>query len=208
MFKLYKKADILEKISDKVKTVDDLLNLPLSEFDRECCDFWFNDYLDSKEYLDRGYFHVSPDKEFFYEAFYLMECRKECKFLVLIEFGESLYFIFDPVGFSTLESFLTNKREDLLREVADLTAFLPYFFHIYFKSSLCACGGEKVLKPCVTPVLDDFDIGLIIDALDVYLEKLETENNLCASRDIRLVAILKQQLEGLVSCEDVQIVER
>lgn len=34
MFKLYKKADILEKISDKVKTVDDLLNLPLSEFDR------------------------------------------------------------------------------------------------------------------------------------------------------------------------------
>lgn len=86
MFKLYKKADILEKISDKVKTVDDLLNLPLSEFDRECCDYWFNDYLDS--------------------------------------------------------------------------------------------------------------------------EKLETENNLCASRDIRLVAILKQQLEGLVSCEDVQIVER
>lgn len=84
MFKLYKKADILEKISDKVKTVDDLLNLPLSEFDRECCDYWFNDYL----------------------------------------------------------------------------------------------------------------------------EKLETENNLCASRDIRLVAILKQQLEGLVSCEDVQIVER
>lgn len=71
MFKLYKKADILEKISDKVKTVDDLLNLPLSEFDRECCDYW-----------------------------------------------------------------------------------------------------------------------------------------LCASRDIRLVAILKQQLEGLVSCEDVQIVER
>lgn len=84
MFKLYKKADILEKISDKVKTVDDLFNLPLSEFDRECCDYWFNDYL----------------------------------------------------------------------------------------------------------------------------EKLETENNLCASRDIRLVAILKQQLEGLLSCEDVQIVER
>lgn len=120
MFKLYKKADILEKISDKVKTVDDLLNLPLSEFDRECCDYWFNDYLDSKEYRDRGYYVVCPDKEFFYDAFYLMECRKECKFL----------------------------------------------------------------------------------------EKLETENNLCASRDIRLVAILKQQLEGLVSCEDVQIVER
>ena len=39
MFKLYKKADILEKISDKVKTVDDLLNLPLTEFDRECCDY-------------------------------------------------------------------------------------------------------------------------------------------------------------------------
>ena len=32
-------------------------------------------------------------------------------------------------------------------------------------------------------------------------------NELCASRDIRLVAILKQQLEGLLSCEDVQIVE-
>lgn len=28
MFKLYKKADILEKISDKVKTVDDLYHLP------------------------------------------------------------------------------------------------------------------------------------------------------------------------------------
>ena len=108
MFKLYKKADILEKISDKVKTVDDLLNLPLCEFDRECCDYWFNDYLDSKEYRDRGYYVVCPDKEFFYDAFYLMECRKECKFLVLIEFGEILYFIFDPVGFSTLESFLTN----------------------------------------------------------------------------------------------------
>lgn len=104
MFKLYKKADILEKISDKVKTVDDLLNLPLTEFDRECCDYWFNDYLGSKEYRDRGYYVVCPDKEFFYDAFYLMECRKECK--------------------------------------------------------------------------------------------------------IRLVAILKQQLEGLVSCEDVQIVER
>ena len=49
--------------------------------------------------------------------------------------------------------------------------------------------------------------SVLIDALDVYLEKLETENNLCASRDIRLVAILKQQLEGLLSCEDVQIVE-
>lgn len=113
-------------INVHLMNVYDLLNLPLSEFDRECCDFWFNDYLDSKEYLDRGYFHVCPYKEIFYEAFYLMECRKECKFLVLIEFGESLYFIFDPVGFSTLESFLTNKREDLLREVADLTAFLPF----------------------------------------------------------------------------------
>ena len=44
MFKLYKKADILQKISDKVKTVEDLFNLPLSEFDRECCDYWFNEY--------------------------------------------------------------------------------------------------------------------------------------------------------------------
>lgn len=64
------------------------------------------------------------------------------------------------------------------------------------------------MKPCVTPVLDDFDIGIIIDALDVYLEKLETENNCCARRDIRLVAILKQQLEDLAKCEDVQIIER
>lgn len=125
MFKLYQKADILEKISDKVKTVDDLLNLPHSEFDREFCDYWFNRYLEDDEYLNRGYY-VFPDKEFYYEAFYLMECRKECKFLVLIEFGEILYFIFDPVGFSTLESYFTNKREDLLREVADLTAFLPF----------------------------------------------------------------------------------
>lgn len=126
MFKLYKKADILEKISDKVKTVDDLLNLPYSEFDRVFCDCWFNEYLEDEEYLNRGYYVACLDKEFFYEAFYLMECRKECQFLVLIEFGESLYFIFDPVGFSTLESYFTNKREDLLREVADLTAFLPF----------------------------------------------------------------------------------
>lgn len=126
MFKLYKKADILEKISDKVKTVDDLLNLPLSEFDRELCDYWFNEYLDDEEYLNRGYYGDFSDKGCFYDAFYLMECRKECKFLVLIEFGECLFFIFDPVGFSTLESYFTNKREDLLREVADLTSFLPF----------------------------------------------------------------------------------
>lgn len=62
-------------------------------------------------------------------------------------------------------------------------------------------------------ILDGLEIVLdsLVDYEKSFLdfrEKLETENNLCASRDIRLVAILKQQLEGLVSCEDVQIVER
>lgn len=47
------------------------------------------------------------------------------------------------------------------------------------------------------------------DILEKISDKVKTvDDNLCASRDIRLVAILKQQLEGLVSCEDVQIVER
>lgn len=49
------------------------------------------------------------------------------------------------------------------------------------------------------------------DILEKISDKVKTVDdllNLRASRDIRLVAILKQQLEGLVSCEDVQIVER
>ncbi len=53
MFKVYKKADILEKISDRVKMVDDLYHLPPDLFDRELFDYWYSVYLD--DYQDRGY---------------------------------------------------------------------------------------------------------------------------------------------------------
>ena len=125
MFKLYKKADILEKISDKVKTVDDLYHLPPDLFDRELFDYWYSVYLD--DYQDRGYDDFDfdlRDIRLFYYAFYLMECRGCCN-LVLIEFGDMMYFIFDPSGFATLESKFRNEREELLRKVSDLTNLLP-----------------------------------------------------------------------------------
>lgn len=123
MFKIYKKADILEKISDKVKTVDDFLHS--SYFDRESFEYWLNTYLDV--YQDRGYDDFDFeffDVRLFYYAFYLMECRDCCN-LVLIEFGDMMYFIFDSCGFSTLESKFRNEREELLRKVSDLTNLLP-----------------------------------------------------------------------------------
>ena len=125
MFKVYKKADIFEKISDKVKTVDDLYHLPRDLFDRERFDSWYSIYLD--DYQDRGYDDFDcdlPDIRIFYYAFYLMECRDCCN-LVLIEFGDMMYFIFDPSGFATLESKFRNEREELLRKVSDLTNLLP-----------------------------------------------------------------------------------
>lgn len=125
MFKLYKKADILEKISDKVKTVDDLYHLPRDLFDRELFDSWDSIFLDY--YQDRGYDDFDwdlRDIRIFYYAFYLIECRDCCN-LVLIEFGDMMYFIFDPSGFATLESKFRNEREELLRKVSDLTNLLP-----------------------------------------------------------------------------------
>lgn len=64
------------------------------------------------------------------------------------------------------------------------------------------------MKPCVTPVLDDYELGLILDALGAYLEKLDTENKLCARSDRRSVIILKKQLESLLKLEDIQVIER
>ena len=64
------------------------------------------------------------------------------------------------------------------------------------------------MKPCVTPVLDDFELGLILDALDCYLDKLELEYNRCSRSDYRDVNILKEQLESLLKSDDVQVVER
>lgn len=125
MFKVYKKADILEKISDRVKMVDDLYHLPPDLFDRELFDYWYSVYLD--DYQDRGYDDFDfdlRDIRLFYYAFYLMECRGCCN-LVLIEFGDMIYFIFDPSGFATLESKFRNEREELLRKVSDLTNLLP-----------------------------------------------------------------------------------
>ena len=75
MFKVYKKADILEKISDRVKMVDDLYHLPPDLFDRELFDYWYSVYLD--DYQDRGYDDFDfdlRDIRLFYYAFYLMEC--------------------------------------------------------------------------------------------------------------------------------------
>lgn len=125
MFKVYKKADILEKISDKVKTVDDLNHLACVEFDRELCNYWYRVYLD--EYQDRGYDDFDwdlPDIRIFYYAFYLIECR-DCCDIVLVEFGDMMYVIYDHWGFSTLESKFRNEREELLRKVSDLTNLLP-----------------------------------------------------------------------------------
>lgn len=125
MFKLYQKADILEKISDKVKTVDDLDHLSRDVFDRELFDYWYSVYLD--EYQDRGYDDFGfefTDMRIFYYAFYLMECRDCCN-LVLIEFGDLMYFIYDSCGFAALESKFRNEREELLRKVSDLTNLLP-----------------------------------------------------------------------------------
>ena len=90
MFKVYKKADILEKISDRVKMVDDLYHLPPDLFDRELFDYWYSVYLD--DYQDRGYDDFDfdlRDIRLFYYAFYLMECRGCCN-LVLIEFGDMI----------------------------------------------------------------------------------------------------------------------
>lgn len=87
MFKVYKKADILEKISDKVKTVDDLYHLPRDLFDRELFDSWYSIYLDY--YQDRGYDDFDwdlRDIRIFYYAFYLIECHDCCN-LVLNSLG-------------------------------------------------------------------------------------------------------------------------
>lgn len=125
MFKVYKKSDILEKISDRVKTVDDFLRLPGSLFDRESFEHWLNIYLD--DYQDQGYDDFDFeffDVRLFYYAFFLMELHGFSD-LVLIEYGERMYFIYDSVGFATLESKFRNDREDLLCKVADLTNLLP-----------------------------------------------------------------------------------
>lgn len=124
MFKVYKKADILEKISDRVKTVDDLDHVSRDLFDRETFEYWLNIYLD--DYQDQGYDDFDFeffDVRIFYYAFYLMECRSFSD-VVLIEYGERMYCIYESVGFATLESMFRNEREELLRKVADLTNLL------------------------------------------------------------------------------------
>lgn len=125
MFKVYKKADILEKISDRVKTVDDLDHVSRDLFDRELFERWLNIYLD--DYRDQGYddfdFEFFDDRIFYY-AFFLMELRCFSD-VVLIEYGERMYCIYESVGFATLESKFRNDREELLRKVADLTNLLP-----------------------------------------------------------------------------------
>ena len=127
MYKIYSKSEILDKISDKVKSVEDLSKLSRGEFDRECCDYWYDEYLNDSEYRNRGYITNSTDIEFFISAFYLMECRKECKYLVLVEVEDSLYFIFDPRGLTHLQELLEQRREELLRKVSGLTTLLPQF---------------------------------------------------------------------------------
>lgn len=146
MFKVYKKADILEKISDRVKMVDDLYHLPPDLFDRELFDYWYSVYLDY--YQDCGYDDFDfdlRDIRLFYYAFYLMECRGCCN-LVLIEFGDMIYFIFDPSGFATLESKFRNEREELLRKVSDLTVWVlkTHYTHYTRLMSICQyCLPEK-----------------------------------------------------------------
>ena len=82
-------------------------------------------YLSRKDYDEYDDFDFDlRDIRLFYYAFYLMECRGCCN-LVLIEFGDMMYFIYDPSGFATLESKFRNEREELLRKVSDLTNLLP-----------------------------------------------------------------------------------
>lgn len=62
------------------------------------------------------------------------------------------------------------------------------------------------MKPCVTPVLDDFDIGLMLLMYTLKSSKQKTTFVLVVISVLSLS--LNSRLEGLVSCEDVQIVER
>lgn len=132
MIKIYKKADILEKISDKVKTVDDLYKLPVSEFYPEAVELYFNDMFNYEETQERGYSVESPDIEFFYDAFYLIERCERFKNLVLIEFGERLYFVFDLNAFAIIENDLMSEREDLLHDVCEITNALPVIRGFYY----------------------------------------------------------------------------
>ena len=126
MFKFYSKTQILYQISDKLKSLDDFLRLSPDEFDRESCDYWYDEYLEDPEYQERGYICNSKDKEFFYSAFYLMEIRPECNFLCLVEVDDSLYFVFSRMGLINLKSHLYKRREKLLLEVSGLTQLLPF----------------------------------------------------------------------------------
>ena len=117
--KIYFYKDICEKISDKVKSVEDLFNLPVTEFDREGCDLWFDDYL--SEYQERRYLVDDNCMESFYSAYYLVNVRPECDFLVLLEYDKSLFFVLSFVGIAKLTDKFLREREMLLRKVNELT---------------------------------------------------------------------------------------
>ena len=119
--KIYRRSDILEKISHKVKTVEDLYNLPVSDFDPDACDCWYDEYLHDSEYQARQFIVNSNCLEMFFSAFYLMEVRPECHYLVLLEFDDCLYFIFSPTGAALVKDIFTSRRDDHLRLVCDMT---------------------------------------------------------------------------------------
>lgn len=120
--KIYSYEDICEKISDKVKSVEDLLSLPVTDFEREGCDLWFDDYLHDSEYQERQYLVGVNCMEDFYSAYYLINCRRnEFDFLALLEYDDSLFFVFSFVGIANLTDKFLRKREELLRNVNELT---------------------------------------------------------------------------------------
>lgn len=133
--KFYSYEDICEKISDKVKSVEDLYNLPVTEFEREGCDCWYDDFLEDPEYQGRQYFVSGNCMEDFYSAYYLINCRPECDYLVLLEYDGCLYFVFSSVGVANLANRFYGKLEELLRRLCELTDCLDglkrYGFELY-----------------------------------------------------------------------------
>ena len=63
------------------------------------------------------------------------------------------------------------------------------------------------MKPCVTPVLDDYELELILDALDFYIHQLEHEINYYLRSDWCDLNNLRARFENLRKSDDVRFVD-
>lgn len=81
--------------------------------------------------------------------------------------------------------------------IADIVEHPSYGVGIVVERCMSASGVNELYSVLFNRVLSNNGVKRVFGS----------DLKFCASRDIRLVAILKQQLEGLLSCEDVQIVE-